>query len=238
MTTANDNTQAVYGRLMRKIFSGQLPPGTQLVERRLADELGVSRLPVRETLTKMVAQGVLVGGERGQGVRVRSYSAEEVRQLYQFREVIEGGVAYAAAQSATADDLTRLELVCQQMEAEVGNYGSERWADLDHKFHEALASAAHNERFVHSMRTLLAESHYVFYLHPARRGRPQPSPEDATAFMRRVFEDHRKLLDLVRAGDAEGAEATARQHMRQSADRATRALLASDLGAAAGEGSL
>ena len=219
----------IYNRLMSKVFSSEVPPGTKLVERRLANELGVSRIPVRESLKKMVAQGVLVGGQRGEGVRVRDYSAEEVRQLYELREVIEGGIARAAADNASADELLKLSLIIDQSEHEVGNYGSERWADLDHKFHQTLAAASHNARFVESMRTLLTESHYVFYLHLPRKARPHPEAEEVHAMMQRVVDDHRELLEAIRGRDGEAAERIARAHMRQSATRATHALIASDI---------
>jgi DNA-binding GntR family transcriptional regulator len=228
MTSASQSSPTVYDRILRKVFSGETPPGSKLVERQLAAELGVSRVPVRETLTKLVAQGVLVGGP-GQGVRVRRYSTDEVCQLYQFREMIEGGTARAAANAASESDLVRLEMICQQMREEVGSYGSVRWADLDHKFHEAIADASRNERFIQTLRTLLAESHYVFYLHPARHGRPKPSAEEARAFMESVVHDHEALLELIRQRDGDGAERKVRQDMRKSAERATRALIENDL---------
>lgn len=223
------DSEAVYGQILKKIFSGEVAPGTQLVERQLATELGVSRVPVRESLTRLVAQGVLSGGEKGQGVRVRNYSANEVRHLYEFREMIEGGVAKAAAKYATESEIVAMEMVCDQMECEIGNYGSSRWASLDHKFHKVMANASRNERFIHALMSLLTESHYVFYLHPARGGRPRPSDELARSLMEKVVKDHRSLLELIRLKKPDKAEALARQHMRASADRANREIVANDL---------
>jgi len=220
---------STYDRLVKIVFSGQVAPGTKLVERDLAQELGVSRIPVRESLAKMVAQGLLVGGEKWQGARVRTYTSDEIRQLYEYREMLEGGAARSAAQAATTADLERLEMICEQGESEIGSYGSKRWAQLDHHFHVAVAEASHNERFVHSLKLLLTECFYVFYLYPARQGRPSPSKQDAQAHMQSVVEDHRELLNWIHAGDADGAEHKARTDMRKSGQRATRALIALDL---------
>ena len=109
----------VYDRLVNMIFHGRFAPGDKLVEEELAAALGVSRVPIRETLAKLVGQGLLVGGSRGQGVRMREYGIEEVRQLYEYREPLEGIAAAAAARRATSSDLTRMEIICQQAEREI-----------------------------------------------------------------------------------------------------------------------
>ena len=115
---------------------------------------------------------------------------------------------------------------------EVGNYGSERWAQLDHRFHLALAESCRNERLLHSARLLLTECFYVFYLYPARQGRPAPAHDDAVAYMAGIAKDHRRLVDLVAAGDGDEAEREARSHMRKSGRRAERAIIDQDLGIA------
>ena len=222
----------VYDRLVKLVFSGKTTPGSKLVERDLARELGVSRIPVRESLAKMVAQGLLVGGEKWQGARLRSYDSEEIRQLYEYRETLEGGIARASANSRTPGDIDRLRRICDQIEKEVGNYGSERWAQLDHRFHLALAESCRNERLLHSARLLLTECFYVFYLYPARQGRPAPAHDDAVAYMAGIAKDHRRLVDLVAAGDGDEAEREARSHMRKSGRRAERAIIDQDLGIA------
>ncbi len=229
MFSNTTDDSSVYDRLVKLVFSGEFSPGTKLVERDLARELGVSRIPVRESLAKMVAQGLLVGGEKWQGARVRPYNSEEIRQLYEYREMLEGGIARAAARNRSSADIERLRLICAESEKEIGNYGSQRWAQLDHRFHFALAEACRNDRMLHSTRLLLTECFYVFYLYPARQGRPLPSHEDALVHMRSIVDDHRELVDLIESGDSDGAERKARTDMRKSGRRATRALIDSDL---------
>lgn len=224
-----DQQSSVYDRLVKFVFSGQVAPGTKLVERDLARKLGVSRIPVRESLAKLVAQGLLVGGEKWQGARVRNYTHDELRQLYEYREMLEGGAARAAARAVTDADVARLDEICDQAQSEVGRYGSERWAGLDFRFHVALAEAGRNDRLLHGLRLLLTECYYVFYLYPGRRRRPKPSPEEAAAHMQSVVDDHRALVALVRSGDADGAERRARADMHKSGLRAIRLVMALDL---------
>ncbi|MBN2580637.1 MAG: GntR family transcriptional regulator [Pirellulales bacterium] len=222
--------ESIYDRVVRHIFfSGELPPGSKVVEKVLADQLGVSRIPIRETLGKLAGQGLLVDGLNGQGVRLRRYTAEETRQLYELRELLEGGAARAAARAANDADITRMEMICNQSESEIGDYGSQRWADLDHAFHAALADASHNDRIARLLKLMLTECHYLFYLYPSAVGRPTPAHEDAVQRMQSILNDHRVLLQLICAGDADGAERKAREDMRVSSARFTQALIASDL---------
>jgi DNA-binding GntR family transcriptional regulator len=111
----------------------------------------------------------------------------------------------------------------------VGDYGSKQWADLDHAFHAALADASHNERIARSLKQLLTECHYIFYLYPSHHARPKPSHESAVEHMQSVVNDHEALLKLIRAGDADGAERKAREDMRASNARFTQELISRGL---------
>ncbi len=215
MTNGSSHETSLTDRLMKLVFSGRREPGSSLLEKDLATELGMSRTPIRETLSRLVGHGALVAGRRGDGVRLRDYSCEEVYQLYEFRGLLEGGAAAAAAKTATPADIERMRLLLDMQDSEakrVQFYPEQRWADLDYAFHVALAEASHNERITQSLRVLLAECHYLFYRGPSRR----LEGEESLAEMKRVAEDHHVLFDLVRAGDAEGAEARARADMRKS----------------------
>jgi DNA-binding GntR family transcriptional regulator len=209
---AEPQEESVYDRLVELVFSGDYEPGSKLTERRLAEQLQVSRIPVRESLGKMVAQGMLLGGGRREGVRMRQYTPDEIRQLYEFRLFLEVGAARAATKYAQTIDINRIEATCQEMERHVGEYGSQTWAKLDHQFHRALIQASHNKRAIGTVRLLLTECHYVFYLRPSRQRR-QPTAEEATAWMKAVQQEHRQLVDCVVAGDPDGVEQILRKHI-------------------------
>ncbi|MDY0165366.1 MAG: GntR family transcriptional regulator [Thermoguttaceae bacterium] len=203
----------VYDRLLKLVFSGSMAPGERLVERRLAEQLGVSRIPVRESVREMLAQGLLVGGDKWAGACTRNYTPAEVRQLSEYRRILEGGAARLAARHTDRNDLAHLDRLREETEKEVGNYGSPRWAQLDHEFHAALAQASHNERLIHTMQHLLAECHYVFYVYPRQQRRPELSYADAVAQMARVVKDHGAIVERIRQADADGAERLARAHL-------------------------
>ena len=224
----NDES-SVYQRLLKWILSGEIAPGTKLAERKIARELGVSRIPVRESIRQMVAQGLLVGGEKWKGVRTRSYTTGGIRQLFEFREVLERGTAEAAAVNATKEDVARMEAICDTFEAEIGKCSWERWAQLEHDFHAALAEASHNERLIHNLKHLLAECHYVFFVRPIRIRSENPAPEQWAAELARAMAAHRAVVEAVRAGNVELVDKIIRDHIGATGRQAARETVTADM---------
>jgi GntR family transcriptional regulator, vanillate catabolism transcriptional regulator len=223
----------VYNRILEHVFSGELAPGTKVIEGQLARQLGVSRIPIRESLRRMVGQGLLTSEGNGGGIRMRDYAPEDLRQLFEMREVLEGGIARAAARAATPTDLSQLEMICAKAEQCIVDQESrERWGELDHTFHAALADASHNRRMADALKTLLTECHFLFYVFPskAREQQQQPSPEEVARRRRRVLtEEHRPLLELIGKRDVEGAVELASRSIREGGQRTIQTFIASKL---------
>ncbi len=221
----NKRNNRVYQGILDLVFCGDRAPGSKLVEEQLAAELGVSRVPVRESLAKLVGQGILIGGGKGESVRIRDYSPDDVRHLYEYREALEGVAARAAAQVASATDIARLEIICQKAASEIEECHNESWQDLDQKFHFALADASHNRRVIPQLRMLVTECRYMFFVYT----HPLAETERGAEHLKGVHCDHVELVELIKARDAEGAEQKAKNDMRKSADRAIKIMLTGDL---------
>lgn len=217
MTVATHQSQKAYDLLLDKMFSGEIAPGSKLIERDLAKQLNVSRMPIRIALSQMVVQGIVVGGQKQRSVRLREYSPDEVTQLYQFREVVECGAARAAAQRATGKDLEKLDDICDQMESQCGQRrAKDRWADWDHAFHETIAQASGNEWFRATNSLLLRQTHFVFYRLHWKLWWADLSEADLTRRMLNVVQVHREIARFIRLGDADRAEQAVRQHIQTS----------------------
>ena len=101
--TASSHVDA-YERLLNAIDSGELAPGSRLLEAQLAERLGVSRTPVREALRRLEAQG-LVTHEPHRGVVVAELDYDQLGELYAVREVLEGTAARLAARHASPEEV-------------------------------------------------------------------------------------------------------------------------------------
>lgn len=204
--------EAAYSHLRGAILTGSLLPGARISEPGLAQELGISRTPVREALQRLAQEG-LVELLPGKGARVRVLSAEEVREVYDVRALLEGEAAALAAQNATEAELDRLERLLQVLEALPKEaYAQQMQVDFD--FHTALVEAAHNKTLariyadLRSSLTLVRSFQQTQSQHPKTR------------------QQHQAILSALKARNpAEAAEA-ARAHVRYFRDLVLQSLQA------------
>ena len=109
--------EVVIGRIRQRVYNGEYRPGERLVERDLASDFGVSRLPVREALRTLRQEGLLTELPK-RGIAVRSLERKDVEELFDVREALEVMACQLAAQRATEDDLGMLrDLVQRSREA-------------------------------------------------------------------------------------------------------------------------
>lgn len=125
-------------RLRERILSGQLPAGTQLRQEKLASDLGVSRMPVREALRQLEAEG-LVRLETHKGAVVARLSTQELRENYEIRARLERWLTELAVPNLTSAHLRAAERALEAMRTNVDDY---RWGRLNWDFHAALLRAA------------------------------------------------------------------------------------------------
>ena len=132
--------------LRERLGSGDLAPGTWLREAALADELGLSRTPVREALRTLAAEG-LVELVHHRGARVLSWGAEDIDETYRLRALLEGEAAGLAARRASADDLAAMVAAQERYERSIadGLPAVER-AGCNDAFHSAVLAASGSRR--------------------------------------------------------------------------------------------
>ncbi len=149
--------EAAYGHLRDSILQGALLPGTRISEPSLAEQLGISRTPVREALQRLSQEG-LVELTPARGARVRVLSADQVREVYEVRAMLEGEAARLAAQKASDGEVLALAQKLQSLEQlPAAAFGQQMQLDFD--FHSGLVQAAHNQtlaRIYSELRSSLA----------------------------------------------------------------------------------
>jgi DNA-binding GntR family transcriptional regulator len=147
--------------LRAQIIEGALPPGTQLAEHAVADAIGVSRNTLREAF-RLLAHERLVVHEPHRGVFVRTLDADDVRDIYATRRLVEG--AAVRVKGAPPEAVAEIRAAVDTAEIAVSE---ERWNDVgtaDLRFHSAIVALAGSRRLNDMMRRILAELRLVFHM--------------------------------------------------------------------------
>ena len=198
---------STYERLKDAILTGAIGEGENLVESALAERFEVSRTPIREALTRLEHDGLVE--RRDRGLEVRARSPEEILDIYETRVVLEVKAAAVAAERRTEFDLFRLEQLLEVGEELRDNpeVDPKQLAENNREFHGAIWRASKNESLVDLLERL--------NLHLTRYPRTTLSADGRWA---RAVEQHRDLVEAIRARDAATASAVASEHFMEARD--------------------
>ncbi len=187
------------------ITHGRLRPGQKLSEHSLAKLLGTGRTAVREALRRL-ASGGLVTLERNRGAFVADPSLEEVRQAYSARRLIEAEIVTDVCRHCTANDIRLLRRHLErQVEAQDGDDRG-HFIRLLTEFHMLIASLGENRILESYVQNLAAKTSLAVILYD--RGGPPCA-----------VEEHARIIDLLAAGDVEGAVALMKSHLSDNQNR-------------------
>jgi DNA-binding GntR family transcriptional regulator len=199
-------TDRVVQEVRRRIVSGLFPEGTNLRQEWLAAQLGVSRIPVREAIRQLEAEG-LVTSETHRGTVVSSLSPLEIEELFEIRVQLETWLFSLAIPRLREADLALAAALTQQAATE-GT--AENWGELNWRFHKALYAPAGRTQALRLLRGVHHNANRYVNLHIA-----------VSADIPKELEDHRELVALAGRGDVGGGVAMLRTHI----DRVSHALL-------------
>ena len=196
----------VADELRRGILTGRRKAGDRLVEDRLSAELGVSRVPIREALRLLAAEG-LVEVQPRRGASVAEFSPDVARDLVEVRAMLEGLNARLAARHRASAIMAELRQVLAEGNAAAKSGNVSDLVRLNGEFHDKLAEAGRNSILWDIMRTLRERTSLVFAANTATRSR-----ED--------WDEHSRILAAVIEGDEELAALLATRHVHQAAEAA------------------
>jgi DNA-binding GntR family transcriptional regulator len=200
---------AVADRLRDAIHRGEFQPGERLVERTLSDLYGVSHIPVREALTKLEDEGLVVRRPR-RGARVAELTPANLAEVSSMRVLLEVFLVRRACERWSAQVERDLMHVVDRMAAAARKGDAAGVLELDHRFHERLCRQAD-----HSILLELV-SHMRGRINGFLRATIQTlTPDELVAHAVK----HRTLAQVIAAGDPDAAADAMRAHIQAAADR-------------------
>ncbi len=137
----------VFKTLREAIITGELKPGEHLMEIKLANEMGVSRTPVREAIKKLEQEGMVVMTAR-KGAEVASINAKDLKEVLEIRRALESLACQLACQHMTEEDIKVLESINDEVKQAIVENNPEKIAHLDVKFHAYILEMSKNSRLI------------------------------------------------------------------------------------------
>jgi DNA-binding GntR family transcriptional regulator len=196
--------EKIFNRLREDIINGKYKRGDSLVELKLAEEMGVSRTPVREAIRQLELEG-LVSSIPNKGVIVEGISKQDMDDIYAIRESLEGLAARWAIQRIESDSLKELEDIYELMEFYTEKGDLDHVGELNSRFHEVIFEATKSA----PLKQVLSD--FQFYIENIRLASLK-SPGRA----KQSLEEHKAIVDAFKKGDLEQGEKALVQHIRNS----------------------
>ena len=214
--------ERAFRHIQSKILSGELAAGHRLSEQSLAEELGISRTPVRSAIHELESAGLLEQVPR-YGTIVRKADRRDLEELYDLREALESFAAEVAARCVTMEDLETLATLCERMylflaETQRSNQSLaegdvlDRFVDADMEFHLVILRATGNRRLMKAV----ADSRMLSeWGHHARQKQRIES-------LAQAWEGHRRILESLNSHDPERSRLAMAQHIHFGKEEALR----------------
>ncbi len=203
----NDQLSAqeeAYQYLRNAIRVGELQPGQRIVSEDFAAALDMSRMPVREALRRLSAEG-LVAMRANRGAVVKKLSKDEVLEIFEMRAVLEALAAAKAVEKASAADIRELEFLLNRLEAVQSDMSL--WITAHREFHEKISAISQSPRLLAQISSLHA------LIEPLMRIWIEKSPES-----KNVNSVHQEILRVMKSGDAQAMEKLIKKHSKVTAD--------------------
>jgi len=193
--------EMVYEELKIQILTGAIVPGTRMMEVDLAEEMGVSRTPIREAIRKLEKEG-LVTIEPRRGAYASMISTQDMVEILEVRQDLEGLAAYFAASRMSPVEMEELREVADRYNAAVKEGSMKDMIRYDTQFHRMIVDSCNNKilvNMVEQLQELVLRFQYIYYDN-FRRADNMPA-------------EHREIIEAIASGDEDRARAAADVHI-------------------------
>lgn len=193
--------EVVYDELKRRIMTGQIPPGTRMMEIELSESFGVSRTPIREAIRKLEKEG-LATIEPRRGAYASLISVDDMIGVLVVRADLEGLAAELASQNMTDEEYQEIVKINDAYEQAIKDNDTDSIIAHDEAFHKAVVAASKNSALVQlggEAQSMALRFRYLYY-------------EDFSRY-KNMPNEHQAIIDAIRSGNARRAREVASAHV-------------------------
>jgi len=193
--------QHVFENLKQAILRGDIPPGSRLVESRVAETMGISRTPIREAMHKLEREGLLRKLPNS-GFNVTGLTREDIEETFGIRSVLESYAARLAAIQHKEEELVPLEKKIEEYQQCLDQKRLEELPKINTQFHDILYALSRSPKLIKMVNDLRDQIYRFRKIILREEGRARASNDD-----------HRKMLKAMRQRDADRVERLVREHI-------------------------
>lgn len=199
---------AAYKEIRRRILDFTLPPGAPLSEYELAEQLGISRTPIREAMRDLASTGLVRAIPR-LGMFVAEITAQDVHEIYEIRIPLESHATAIATRVMAEEHVAYLQDLVEKSASALTDHDLEMAFQAGDEFHKVLLKATSNRRLQEFLGNLHDQAHLIRHTAGLSGDRP-----------RQTVEEHREIVISISARDGKAAESAMRRHLIASRDNA------------------
>ena len=204
--TRHSLPDVIAGDIRERILSGELAEGEAIRQEALAREYDVSRMPIREALKRLDAEG-LVQFTTNRGATVTKHSLREIGEIFDLRNLIEVDLFRRSIPAMTSQDFTRCAEILDAMEASYDADDVGKWGALNHQYHTALYAAADRKLSNSILQGVSLHSDRYVRMHLSVMKQREPAKKE-----------HRDLLALAEARDTKAGCTLLSRHIERTKD--------------------
>jgi DNA-binding GntR family transcriptional regulator len=208
--------------IIKLILSQKYAPGDRLVEAELAQELGLSRTPVRNALRKLIAEGLLENQDN-KGCLIPRITPSDMEAVFSVRTLLEGRAAAAAARMATGADIDALRKLLAEERNLYAQGSMELYTEVNQQIHLGIAALSRNDYLERFIRQAFWRAElYIFffdrfYIRPGGPEAPLRDPEKSQS-----CREHACLIEAISSRDSATAESVMKEHIQSTYQTITR----------------
>ena len=196
--------EKIFLKLRQDILDGKYKAGDSLIEMKLAEEMGVSRTPVREAIRQLELEG-LVYSIPNKGVFVEGITSQDIEDIYAIRECMEGLAARWAIERMDEQSLKELENLCELMEFYTGKGDLDRVGELNSKFHDLIFESTKSK----PLKQILSDfQYYIGNIRLASLKSPGRAEQSLS--------EHKAIVEAFKDRDVERGERVLVEHIRNT----------------------
>ncbi len=198
--------ELVYEEIKNKILRGDIPPGTRMMEEEIAENIGVSRTPIREAIRQLEKEGLVTLKPR-KGAYVSDIIKKDMIEILEVRENMEGLAAAFAAERMTPEAIRELEVVSEKFKVAVMQGNTEDMIKYDTDFHHKVVQGANNKiltKMVEQLQEMVLRFRYLHY--------------DNFKRAELMIEEHKEILEALKSRNVEAASNAAFIHIERLRD--------------------